>query len=283
MSDLKLMHGREMARIACAACEGCGECCRGMGDSILLDPFDIYHLTKGLGRSFEDLLEKEVDLALARGVILPHLSMKETKSGVPTTPRLPSMKETKSGVPTMPRLPSMKETKSGVPTMPRLPSMKETKSGVSTDAGEPRSLGENGYGEEGECVFLGGDGRCRIHDFRPGLCRLYPLGRQYHDGGFSYFVLPASCPGKNRSKVRISAYLEVPDFAAYEQYIQSWHDFLERLRKMLEKTEAEHFKETCMAVLKLFFFLPYEGGRDFYLQYRRRLKKAEILLLDEKG
>ena len=46
-----------------------------------------------------------------------------------------------------------------------------------------------------------------------------------------------------------------------------------------EKTEASAFRETCMAVLRLFYFLPYEGERDFYLQYRRRLKKAERLLL----
>ena len=208
MPDSKLMKARELARIACAACEGCGECCRGMGDSILLDPWDIYHLTKGLGRPFEELLEKEVDLAIARGVILPHLSMPEEA-----------------------------------------------------------------------CAFLGEDGRCRIHAFRPGLCRLYPLGRQYHDGGFSYFVLPAACPGKTRSKVRISAYLEVPDLTQYEDFLLSWHDFLAKLRGKLEKTEAAAFRETCMAVLRLFYFLPYEAGRDFYLQYRRRLKKAERVLL----
>ena len=45
------------------------------------------------------------------------------------------------------------------------------------------------------------------------------------------------------------------------------------------KTEAAEFKETCMAVLRLFYFLPYESERDFYLQYRRRLKKAETLIL----
>ena len=208
MSDSKLMKARELARIACASCEGCGECCRGMGDSILLDPWDIFQLTRGLGKTFEELLKKEADLSVARGVILPHLSM----------------------------------------------------------PGEA-------------CAFLGEDGRCRIHAFRPGLCRLYPLGRQYHDGGFSYFVLPARCPGKTRSKARISAYLGVPDLPMYEEYLLSWHDFLARLREKLERTEAAGFKDVCMAVLRLFYFLPYEPERDFYLQYRRRLKKAERLLL----
>ncbi|MGX8703092.1 MAG: YkgJ family cysteine cluster protein [bacterium] len=208
MPDSKLMKARELARIACAECEGCGECCRGMGDSILLDPWDVFHLTKELGKSFEELLEKEIDLAVAKGAILPHLSMK----------------------------------------------------------------GES-------CPFLGEDGRCKIHAFRPGLCRLYPLGRQYHDGEFSYFILPASCLGKKRNKVRISAYLEVPDLRQYEDFLLSWHGFLESLREKMVKAEAAAFKEICMAVLRLFYFLPYESGRDFYLQYRRRLKKAERNLL----
>ena len=134
--------------------------------------------------------------------------------------------------------------------------------------------------EEQHCVFLNTEsGRCSVHAARTGFCRLYPLGRQYHDGGFSYFVLPASCPGKTRSKARISAYLGVPDLPMYEEYLLSWHDFLARLREKLERTEAAGFKDVCMAVLRLFYFLPYEPERDFYLQYRRRLKKAERLLL----
>lgn len=31
----------------------------------------------------------------------------------------------------------------------------------------------------GACPYLGADGRCQIHDFRPGICRLYPLGRSW--------------------------------------------------------------------------------------------------------
>lgn len=31
----------------------------------------------------------------------------------------------------------------------------------------------------GACPYLGADGRCEIHAFRPGICRLYPLGRSW--------------------------------------------------------------------------------------------------------
>lgn len=33
-------------------------------------------------------------------------------------------------------------------------------------------------GEEEACLFLK-DGRCSIHGYRPGICRLFPLGRIY--------------------------------------------------------------------------------------------------------
>ena len=34
-------------------------------------------------------------------------------------------------------------------------------------------------GEEETCSFLDQNGRCSVHSFRPGICRLFPLGRYY--------------------------------------------------------------------------------------------------------
>ena len=157
--------------------------------------------------------------------------------------------------------------------------MKKQDETVSSGANGSGAISSNMSMKEEACAFLGEDGRCQIHAFRPGLCRLFPLGRQYHDGGFSYFVLPAACPGKTRTKVRISSYLDVPELPAYEAFLLSWHDFLAKLRKKFSDTEAADFKEKCMVLLKVFYLLPYDGTKDFYLQYRRRLKKAETLLL----
>jgi Fe-S-cluster containining protein len=35
----------------------------------------------------------------------------------------------------------------------------------------------------GECIFLGDDGRCQIYRSRPQLCRMYPFGAEEKDGG----------------------------------------------------------------------------------------------------
>ena len=48
-------------------------------------------------------------------------------------------------------------------------------------------------GEEESCTFLDENGRCSIHLFRPGICRLFPLGRYYEDDGFRYFLQVKEC------------------------------------------------------------------------------------------
>ena len=55
--DGKLYGLNDMVKVGCNDCEGCSKCCQGMGDSIKLDPLDIYNLTTNLSVSFQELLE----------------------------------------------------------------------------------------------------------------------------------------------------------------------------------------------------------------------------------
>ena len=43
-------------------------------------------------------------------------------------------------------------------------------------------------GQNDACGFLDENGRCSIHAVRPGICRLFPLGRYYENHDFSYFL-----------------------------------------------------------------------------------------------
>lgn len=201
----RLYSSREMARIASPKCEGCGECCRGMGDTVHLDPYDIYILTTGLGKSFEQLLQKEVELHVENGLIIPNLVMNP------------------------------------------------------------------------DCIFLGRDGRCSIHAIRPGMCRLFPLGRQYEEDKVSYFVLKDTCPDMHRAKIRIDKWLGIPDLREYEQYKLTWHRFLNQLMDHFgESGDEEYEKRINMFVLKNFFISPYED--EFYSVYYKRLDMTKRLL-----
>ena len=83
----------------------------------------------------------------------------------------------------------------------------------------------------GDCPFLNSEGRCSIHALRPGICRLFPLGRYYHDGSFSYVLMTGECKKENRSKIKIDKWLGEPDLKAYEQFVLKWKGILEQMRE----------------------------------------------------
>ena len=41
-------------------------------------------------------------------------------------------------------------------------------------------------GTKEACSFLDADGRCTVHAFRPGICRMFPLGRFYENHSFQF-------------------------------------------------------------------------------------------------
>ncbi|MBE5889934.1 MAG: YkgJ family cysteine cluster protein [Lachnospiraceae bacterium] len=200
ISDGKLYDAADMVRIGCHDCEGCSECCKGMGDTILLDPYDIHRMTKGLNKKFEQLLlEQKVDMHVEDGLILPHLRMNA----------------------------------------------------------------------EGACRFLNDAGRCSIHANRPGICRLFPLGRQYDEDKVSYFVLKDGCPATNRTKMKLEKWLDTPNLKEYENYLVAWHNLTKKLRAELAENQDETYqKQVSTLFLQLFFIRPY--GEDFFTDFYER-------------
>ena len=211
ISDGKLYSNNDMAKINCHDCAGCSSCCRDMGDSIWLDPYDAFQLTKNLGKSMEELLTREVELHVEDGLILPNIKM--------------------------------------------------------IGDGEPA------------CGFLNAEGRCSIHAFRPGFCRLFPLGRNYEDGKLTYFVLKDACPAPNKSKVKINKWLNVPRLKGYEKFLIEWHE----LTKMLRGYYAEHLEEEAvikavnMKFLQTFYLIPY-GEEEFYSAFENRMVEMRAFL-----
>lgn len=138
------------------------------------------------------------------------------------------------------------------------------------------SMSMNGTGER--CHALDAFGRCSIHSVRPSICRLFPLGRQYTETGIRYFVLDKACPAKSKTKVRISKWVENPDFKEQEAFLLQWHAFKKLCVAKLEAQQEESFHgQLCMYVLQLFFRKPYTEGA-FYEEFLERLKEAKEVL-----
>lgn len=76
ISDGKLYDANDMVKVGCGDCAGCSACCHGMGDTIVLDPYDIWQLTSHLGCTFEELLSSgRIALHVYEGLILPSLNL----------------------------------------------------------------------------------------------------------------------------------------------------------------------------------------------------------------
>ena len=206
VSDGRLYRQSDMAKVGCNDCKGCSDCCRGMGSSIVLDPYDCFMLCKNLGESFESLLSYAIELQVVDGIILPNLKMAD-----------------------------------------------------KTDA----------------CAFLNEQGRCGIHSFRPGFCRMFPLGRIYENQSFQYFLQVHECAMEPKSKVKINKWIGIPDIRRYETFVTDWHYFLKKVEEILKHFEDEaSLKNITMYLLKTFYLMPYDESQDFYSQFQERLEKA---------
>ena len=58
MENTRLFDGNDMVKVGCHDCVGCSDCCKDMGTSVILDPYDVYRLMRGLGKNFEQLMNE---------------------------------------------------------------------------------------------------------------------------------------------------------------------------------------------------------------------------------
>ena len=69
-----------MVKADCQDCAGCHDCCEGMGDSVVLDPMDVYRLCTNLGKTPQELVSTGlIQFDAMDGNILPHLCMSGKK------------------------------------------------------------------------------------------------------------------------------------------------------------------------------------------------------------
>lgn len=132
------------------------------------------------------------------------------------------------------------------------------------------------------CVFLDENGRCSIHSHRPGICRIFPLGRIYEEESFSYFLQVHECPKENKAKVKVSKWIDTKNPKKNQEFITKWHYFIKEAGEKVKtmKTE-EDMKKISMMILQSFYMEPFtedEEHADFYSQFDNRLKQSKMIL-----
>lgn len=120
------------------------------------------------------------------------------------------------------------------------------------------------------CAFLNKEGRCKIHSFRPGICRLFPLGRYYENGSFQYFLQIHECKKTNRTKVKVKKWIDTPELSKYEAFVNQWHYYLKDMENVIAG-QPEKAREINLQILQTFYFAPY--GDDFYTEVNARMRQ----------
>ena len=211
--------------VGCDDCAGCSECCRNTGDSIILDPYDMYMLCCATGRSFTDMIEKEIEIRLVDGLILPNLMQHHEEES-------------------------------------------EAKNGAEGSS----------FTQDDHCPFLSVAGRCTIHQYRPGFCRLYPMGRYYTEDGFRYILQKDECTERKKTPVLLRDWLGIEDLENYEDYIRSWHAFRKKAEGAVSYLTERSRDSVTRYILQVFFVHPYITDIDFYTQYDARMETCRNAL-----
>lgn len=202
ISDGKRYTANDLVKVGVDGCRGCCDCCKGMGDSIKLDPMDVCKLSFGLNVSVEELFRTTIELKVSDGIVLPNLKIKS---------------------------------------------------------------------ENDSCSYLDKTGRCSIHSIRPGLCRLFPLGRIYDGDQFQYFIQIHECTREKRTKIKVKKWLDIENIKEYEEFIRCWHHLCEITRNVIAKSNDEEFSRSINAnFLRIFFLKPYENVEHFLLEFMKR-------------
>ena len=129
-------------------------------------------------------------------------------------------------------------------------------------------------GAEEKCTFLNGEGRCSVHALRPGVCRLFPLGRFYDGSGdYTYIVQAGECPYPVKTKVKIKKWIDTPDYERYHRFVLRWHAFLKEMQSQAAGMEAA--KVLCIRILQVFYLTPYPAN-GFFEEFERRLKEFHV-------
>lgn len=129
-----------------------------------------------------------------------------------------------------------------------------------------------------QCAFLNENGRCSIHSVRPGICRIFPLGRYYENNSFQYILQVNECPNESRTKVKVSKWIDTSDITENQQFINDWHYFLKDIETMIKNTQDEKLiKNINMYILNSFYLKQYDTNNEFYEQFYERLNEAKKL------
>lgn len=231
----------DKVNVGCHDCSGCTDCCRTTGDSIILNPRDLYYLTIGLGKKFEDMIEREIEIRLVDGLILPNImEADEEHPEQPEGCRFLTA-EGRCGI------------HSFRPDLCRLfpvARVYENDRESGTDDKECGKGGNKRGSKRASHYYLVQTDQC-------------------------------SKPYEDHYPVRLQEWIGIPDREkqAYTRFVQEWHDFCRQAGPRTFLMPEQKANQVRNYILHVFFVRPWNKQQNFYPQFYSRLEQVNSVLI----
>lgn len=142
-------------------------------------------------------------------------------------------------------------------------------------------------GPKNACPFLAEDGRCSIHDAKPTVCALYPLGRivtSKHSGealssgseNIVHYIMSAQC-GSLKKVHTVREWLNSFGIPADDEFFYLWTGVQialgDVIRTLEEKNVSTNLLQPLWNVMYAKFYIDYDTKQEFFPQFERNAGK----------
>lgn len=127
---------------------------------------------------------------------------------------------------------------------------------------------------DGSCSFLR-KGRCMVHQDKPAVCAIYPLGRFYNfqDKQFHYFINQRTCqPNREDGKLwTLQKWLDNFKIAETEKMTQAWNRLMGGVTIVTHEMRNDEIKGRLLDVLLLSLYLDYDTSKPYIEQVEQHM------------
>lgn len=132
---------------------------------------------------------------------------------------------------------------------------------------------------DGSCSLLR-KGRCMVHQDKPAVCALFPLGRfsDLRDGSFHYFVNPRSCQhGKSDGKEwTLQEWLDEFNICESEKLTSAWNRLIGGVTMVTFKMDKEKIKGPLLDALLGALYLDYDTSVSYIEQVESHMEQLKV-------
>lgn len=132
---------------------------------------------------------------------------------------------------------------------------------------------------DGSCSLLR-KGRCMVHQDKPAVCALFPLGRfsDLRDGSFHYFANPRSCQtGKTDGRVwTLQEWLDEFHICESEKLTGAWNRLVSGLTMVTVKMNKEKINGPLLNALLAALYLDYDTSISYIEQVESHMERLKV-------